>query len=73
MSDDDRELRIAARAVELYALKHPRPTHVSQVQAAEMLGVSTRTVRNYIGAGKLRLNSCGQIPTEAIDAIRAPQ
>ena len=38
-----------------------------------MLGVSTRTVRNYIRAGKLKLNDCGHLPIETVDAIRAPQ
>ncbi len=74
---DDRELRIAdraaERAVQLYAVKHPRPTQVTQKQAAEMLGVHPKTVRNYLAAGKLTLNGCGLIPTEAVDAIRAPQ
>lgn len=65
--------RIAARAVELYALKHPRPTQVTQTQAAEILGVAPRTVRRYIAAGKLRLNDCGLLPIEAVDAMRAPQ
>ena len=70
----EREMvRIAARAVQLYAETHPRPTQVSQAQAAEMLGLSTRTVRNYIAAGKLKLNGCGQIPIEAIDKIRSAE
>jgi hypothetical protein len=63
--------RAALRAVQLYAETHPRPTQVTQRQAAEMLGVSTRTVRNYIRAGRLKLNGCGYLPIEAIDAIRA--
>lgn len=68
----EREMvRIAARAVQLYAETHPRPTQVSQAQAADMLGVSTRTVRNYIVARKLKLNGCGQIPIEAVDKIRS--
>jgi predicted transcriptional regulator len=76
MSDtQDRDLieRAALRAVQLYAETHPRPTQVTQQQAATMLGVSTRTVRNYIRAGKLRLNGAGYLPIEAVDAIRAPQ
>lgn len=73
MSDIDDTLRIAARAVQLYAETHPRPTQVTQAQVAEILGVSTRTVRNYISAGKLRLNKCGRVPIEAVDAMRAPQ
>jgi len=64
-------VRIAARAVQLYAETHPRPTQVSTAQAAEMLGVSTRTVRNYIAAGKLKLNGRSQIPIEAVDKIRS--
>lgn len=65
--------RIAFRAVQLYAETHPRPTQVTQAQAAEMLGVSTRTIQRYIRAGTLRLNKCGQVPIEAVDALRAPQ
>ena len=74
MSDiDDRELRIAARAVRLYAESHPRPTQVTQTQAAEILGVAPRTVRRYIRAGRLMLNRCGLVPIEAVDEMRAPQ
>lgn len=73
MSERDVIERAAFRAVQLYAETHPRPTQVTQTQAAEMLGVSTRTVRNYIRAGKLKLNNAGNLPIEAVDAIRAPQ
>lgn len=66
---DDRELRIAFRAVQLYAETHPRPTQVTQKQAAEMLGVHPKTVRNYVAAGKLKLNGCGLIPISAVDAL----
>lgn len=61
----------AARAVQLYAESHPRPTQVTQRQVAEMLGISTRSVRNYIVAGKLKLNGCGQIPIEGVDRLRS--
>lgn len=71
--ENDDRLRVALLAVQLYAEKHPRPTQVTQAQAAEILGVSTRTVRNYIRAGKLKLNRCGMLPIEAVDAARAPQ
>lgn len=67
----DNEMRVAAKAVRLYAQTHPRPTQINQSQAAEILGVTSRTVRNYIRAGKLRLNSCGLLPIETVDAIRA--
>lgn len=63
--------RVALRAVQLYADTHPRPTQVTQQQAAEMLGVSRKTIYNYIRAGHLRLNKCGQLPIESIDALRA--
>jgi predicted DNA-binding protein (UPF0251 family) len=65
------ELEIATRAVRLYAEQHPRPTQVNQKQAAEMLGVSARTVHNMLRAGILRLNKCGMIPIELIDDARA--
>jgi len=55
----DPMLRLAATAVRLYAETHPRPTHVTQQQAADILGVSAKTVYNYIRAGKLRLNGAG--------------
>ncbi|MEM5315549.1 helix-turn-helix domain-containing protein [Paraburkholderia sp. JHI869] len=64
-------VRIAVRAVQLYAESHPRPTQVNQKQAAEMLGVSARTVHNLIKANTLRLNKCGMIPIELVDKARA--
>ena len=38
------ELQIALAAVRLYAETHPRPTQVTQTQAAQMLGLSRITV-----------------------------
>ena len=70
---DDQTLRIAARAVQLYAETHPRPTQVTQTQAATMLGVHPKTIRNYVAAGKLTLNGCGLIPIGAVDALLVPQ
>jgi hypothetical protein len=64
---------IAERAVRRFAETHPRPTQVTQQQAAEMLGVCSKTVQRYIRAGKLKLNGGGYVPIEMIDAIRAPQ
>ena len=72
-SISDPVVRAAAIAVRLYAETHPRPTQVTQQQAADILGVSPKTIYNYIRAGKLKLNSGGYIPIEAVDAIRAPQ
>ena len=66
------EIEIAERAVQLYAQRHPRPPHVNQKQAAEMLSVSTRTIHNMIKSGALKLNRCGLIPIEQIDAVLRP-
>jgi hypothetical protein len=65
------ETEIVDLAIKRYAEKCPRPTQVNQKQAAEMLGVSARTVHNMIKAGTLRLNKCGMIPIELIDDARA--
>jgi len=70
---EDQTLRVAMQAVRLYAETHPRPTQVTQKQAAEILGVHPKTIRNYIAAGKLTLNGCGLIPIGAVDALLAPQ
>lgn len=70
---EDQTLRIAARAVQLYAETHPRPAQVTQTQAATMLGVHPKTIRNYVVAGKLTLNGCGLIPIGAVDALLVPQ
>lgn len=61
-------LATALQAVEIFAARHPRPSHVSQKQAAEMLDKSVPTIRKMIASGKLKLNACGMIPVEMIDA-----
>ncbi|WP_349666347.1 helix-turn-helix domain-containing protein [Achromobacter xylosoxidans] len=61
----------AARAVELYAQRHPRPPQVNVTQAAKMLGLSRPTVHKLMKAGKLTFNSCGQIPIEQVDRVLA--
>lgn len=66
-------LEIAALAVRMYAEAHPRPTHVNQLQAAEMLRISTPTVRKLINSGAIKLNDCGLIPIESVDRARAPK
>lgn len=63
-------LDVAVQAIKIYAEMHPRPTHVTQVQAAEMLHMSRDTVRKLIRHGVLKLNACGLIPIEQIDAAR---
>jgi excisionase family DNA binding protein len=65
-------LRIAARAVQIYAEKHPRPPHVTIKQAAEMLGLSRNTVSKMVHTGMFKLNMCGLIPIEQVDAALLP-
>lgn len=58
---------VAARAVQLYAEAHPRPSQVTQDQAAEMAGVSRATIHRMVKAGQLKLNKFGRIPTAEVD------
>lgn len=62
-------IEIAVKAVRLYAETHPRPPHVTQKQASEMLGLSAPTVSKMVRAGRLRLNGAGMIPIGQIDAL----
>jgi DNA-binding transcriptional regulator LsrR (DeoR family) len=62
-------LEIASRAVRLYAETHPRPPHVTQRQAADMLHLSAPTVGRLVKSGKLSLNAAGLIPIGQIDAL----
>lgn len=45
-----------------------RPPHVTQAQAAEMVGCSAPTIKKMTAAGTFSLNSFGMIPIEQIDA-----
>jgi DNA-binding transcriptional regulator LsrR (DeoR family) len=60
---------IALTAVRLYAETHPRPPHVTQSQAAEMLNISRATVSRLVKSGALKLNSCGLIGISQIDKL----
>ncbi|VWB89198.1 hypothetical protein BLA13014_04132 [Burkholderia aenigmatica] len=71
MMETNEVISVARRAVQLYAETHPRPTQVTQLQAAEMLGLSRATVSKMVKAGQLKLNRCGMIPIEQIDEARA--
>jgi hypothetical protein len=62
---------IAAKAVQLYAETHPRPVHVTQKQAASMLGFSEKTVSTMVRDGRLKLNECAMIPISEIDRVLA--
>ena len=61
------ELELAVKAIEMYAAQHPRPSQVTQEQAAEMVGVSPATISRMVKAGALKLNKFGRIPIAEID------
>ena len=65
------ELEIAVKAVQLYAETHPRPSQVTQEQAAEMAGVSRGTIVKMIRSGLIKLNKFGRIPTSELDKALA--
>lgn len=67
------DLETAIKAVQLYAEMHPRPPHVNQQQAAEMLHLSHVTVRKMIRAGTIKTNEIGQIPISEIDRVLQPR
>lgn len=60
-------LQTAFLAVRMYAETHPRPSHVTQAQAAEMIGKSVATVRKLLHAGIIKYDKTGQIPITEID------
>lgn len=62
-------LQTALKAVQLYAETHPRPPHVTQAQAADMLGLSKNTICARVKAGAIRLNGMGMIPITEIDRL----
>lgn len=62
-------LTIATLAVQRYAETHPRPSHVTKAQAAEMLEISAPTLNKLIRSGALSLNAAGRIPVGQIDAV----
>lgn len=67
------DLDIAIKAVQIYAEMHPRPSHVNQQQAAEMLGLSHVTVRKLIRSGAIKMNAAGLIPVTEIDKALQPK
>lgn len=65
------ELDLIVKAIEIYGARHPRPSHVTQVQAAEMLDLSEATVSRMVKSGQIRLNGAGRIPITEIDRLLA--
>jgi len=62
---------VVERAVARAIARAPRPTQVNLTQAGQMLNVSRTTVSRMVHSGRIRLNKCGLIPIEQIDAILA--
>ena len=65
------DIQLAIKAVQVFAELHPRPSHVTQKQAAEMMGLSVPTVRKMVASGALKLNKCGLIPINQVDMALA--
>ncbi|MGV0128898.1 helix-turn-helix domain-containing protein [Burkholderia gladioli] len=67
------QLQLIERTVELalerHAARTPRPSHVTITQAAEMLGLSRHTVSKMVHSNQMKLNRCGLIPIEQVDAM----
>lgn len=53
-------LEIATRAVRLYAESHPRPPHVTQAQAGEMLRLSDRPCAAWSAPARCVLTRPGE-------------
>ena len=66
------EMKIIIKAFELFSARRPRPSHVTQKQAAEMLGLSPQTASKMLRHGTFKLNKCGLIPIEQVDAALRP-
>lgn len=63
--------RLIDTAIRRYAEARPRPVHVTRKQAAEMLGVSARTITRLIAAKQIKTNKFGLIPIGEIDRALA--
>ncbi|WP_244105434.1 helix-turn-helix domain-containing protein [Burkholderia cepacia] len=68
---EEQILNIARRAVHLFEQQAVRPVHVTQAEAADMLGLSRATLGKLVRTGELRLNGCGRIPIGQIDMFLA--
>ena len=64
-------IRAAMIAIDQYSVAHPRPSHVTMRQAAEMLDISHPTLKKLFDNGTLKLNLTGRIPITLIDQVLA--
>lgn len=60
-------IECARRGAQIYAERHPRLSQVTQVHAAQMLGLSAQMVGRMVREGLLKLNGLGMIPVSEID------
>ena len=67
MLTESEALELIRKALAIHDAQRPVPSCVSVAEAAEMLGVSTRTIVRM----KLPRNAAGKIPYEAVLEARA--
>ena len=60
---------VIEKAVRAHASMRPRPSCVSQNQAAEMLNVSPATITNWVKTGRMRLNKAGMLSITEVDRL----
>ncbi|MGI9158966.1 MAG: DNA-binding protein [Saprospiraceae bacterium] len=58
---------LIVQALEIFQAREPKPTHVTNLQAAQMLNLSPRTVSSL----KLKRNKANKIPYEEVIAARS--
>ena len=64
-------LHIATLAVQRYAETHPRPSSVTQKEAARMIGISGATLSRLVRSGKIKLNDVAGVPISEVDRVLA--
>jgi predicted DNA-binding protein (UPF0251 family) len=62
-------IQIAELAIKRYAETHPRPSQINQRQAAQMLGLSEKTISIMVKSGRINVNHLGFIPITEIDRV----
>ena len=65
-------IHFAKLVLRMYAETHPRPSHVTQKQGAQMLGISAATMSRLVKFGTIKLDKCGMVPIGQIDEALTP-
>ena len=68
---DAETIRVIEYAIKRAFEAHPRPSAVTQKQAAEMLGVSQSTVSRCVKTGVIKINKMGMVPIGEVDRVLA--